>query len=75
MTKEPLKLHFVESTDALLDHMNKLNEQGEIKSLMTVFFDAQGNIQTHWAGVMTITRSIGALERLRMSILVAAGET
>lgn len=75
MNREVLKLESAESTDRLLDRLGEYNAEGQIHGLMVVFFNKEGNINTHWAAVPSVTRAVGALERLKIAILSDAGDT
>lgn len=64
------KLESVESVEKLIEALFEWHKAGEITSMMTVFFDKEGNVSTHWTKIPTFTRAIGALERLKFAIML-----
>lgn len=65
MINGPVKLHPAESVDTLLRVLQERNENGEVFSATVAFFDKEGYIQLHWANISSMTRAVGALERLK----------
>lgn len=75
MRIEPIKLEQTKSIERLLEYLRVEHAEGRLTSLMTVHFDGEGNINTQFSGIPSVTRAIGALERLKMYILCDAGDT
>ena len=69
------KLQHTASVDELIRELDKCNKAGEVRSIMTVYFDKEGNISTHWSGIPSVTRAVGALERLKIALCASAGDT
>lgn len=69
MIKELIVIEPHESVDRLVENLIERNQSGNIFSLMTVFFDKEGRICTYWANIVSLTRAIGGLERLKAELL------
>jgi hypothetical protein len=69
------KIAAVESCEELIDGLRDWQKEGKLVSMMVVFFDNEGNINTHWSNIPSVTRAVGAIERLKISLCADAGDT
>jgi len=69
------KIQSAENCEELIAALKDWHEKGTLVSMMVVFFDKEGNINTHWSSIPSVTRAVGAIERLKIALCADAGDT
>lgn len=66
---EPIKLQTAATVKELTEYLSKRADDGDVHSMAVLYFDHEGFITFHWSHINSLTRIIGALERLKFDLM------
>jgi FPC/CPF motif-containing protein YcgG len=69
IVKEPIKLQTAKTVKELTEYLSKRADDGDVHSMAVLYFDHEGHITFHWSYINSLTRIIGALERLKFDLM------